>query len=77
MIADPMDLSDDPSYAPFFLSVKIEELLKTALMKNVDAKHFLEYQEALKTDLVELGSEQGIEAVQEYINTELGKFHSA
>lgn len=71
-----MDLADDPNYAQFFLSVKIEELLKTALMQNVDAEKFLQFQEALKTDLVELATEKGIEAVEEYISNELAKFHT-
>lgn len=76
IIADPMEYEDDEGLENLFVSHKIELLLKNELKKDVDAKHYLQFQQQLDTDLIAMSKEGSLEDVKKYINTKLGKFGS-
>ena len=69
-----MEYEDDEQFAPLFLSQKIEEVLKEELMRNVDARHYLEFQKQLEVDLVKMAQQESLEAARTFILTKLGKF---
>lgn len=69
-----MEYEDDEQFAPLFLSQKIEEILKDELARDVDARHYLEFQKQLEVDLVNMAQQESLEAARSYILSTLGKF---
>ncbi len=68
---------DDGQFDPLFVSHKIEDVLKQELAKDVDARHYEEFQKQLELDLHELASTQSVEEAKKFITSRLGKFSSA
>ena len=68
---------DDGQFDPLFVSQKIEEVLKQELAKDVDARHYEEFQKQLEVDLHALATAKSVEEAKKFITTKLGKFSSA
>lgn len=69
-----MEYEDDEQFAPLFLSQKIEEILKEELARDVDARHYQEFQRQLEVDLVKMAQQESFEAARSFIMSKLGKF---
>ncbi len=69
-----MEYEDDEQFAPLFISVQIESILKEELKKDVDAKYFAEFQKVLEEDLVEMAQQGSLEDAQSFIRAKLSKY---
>ena len=69
-----MEHDDDEQLAPLFVSQKIEELLKDKLKKDVEARHYEEFQKQLEVDLVDMVMNGSIEQAEKYIKDQIGRF---
>lgn len=70
-----MEYEDDEQFAPLFLSQKIEEILNNELARDVDARHYQEFQKQLEVDLVQMAQQESLEAARTFIMSTLGKFN--